>query len=85
MSLKVFSRYREDYLDWKMVFTATMTIKKLGMWVCRKPPAKPKTEAEACKWEEKNMEFFSYILLGLDAGTAKSVATASIDGDGIAA
>ena len=31
------------------------------------------------------MEFYSYILLALDAGTAKAVATASTDGDGIAA
>ena len=48
-----------------------------------KPP-KPKEE-DNTQWQEKNIEFFSYILLALDAGTAKAVATASTDGDGIAA
>ena len=84
--IKVFSGRNEDYYNWKMVFTATMTIKKLGLWARGKAPRRPKTEEEgSAAWDEKNMEFFSYILLALDAGTAKAVATASTDRDGIAA
>ena len=65
-TIKVFSGRSEDYQNWKMMFIASMTIKKLGMWVCGKAPPPGKIEEELRMWEEKNIEFFSYILLALN-------------------
>ena len=83
---QIFGGRQEDYLSWKMSFIASMTIKKLGLWLRDSPPTIPTTDnqkIEECK--ENNMELFSYILLSLDEETSQTIATLTKDGDGIMA
>ena len=83
---RIFSGRQEDYLSWKMSFIASMTIKKLGLWVRDNPPIAPTTgDQKIEEWKEKNMELFSYILLSVDEETSQTIATLTKDGDGIMA
>ena len=83
---RIFSGRQEDYLSWKTSFIASMTIKKLGLWVRDNPPTIPTTDNQKIEaWKEKNMELFSYILLSLDEETSQTIAALTKDGDGIMA
>ena len=83
---RIFSGRQEDYLSWKTSFIASMTIKKLGLWVRDNPPTIPTTDNQKIEaWKEKNMELFSYILLSLDEETSQTIATLTKHGDSIMA
>ena len=81
---RIFSGRQEDYLSWKMSFIASMTIKKLGLWLRDSPPTIHTTgDQKIEEWKKKSMELFSYILLSLDEETSQTIATLTKNGDGI--